>query len=160
MKTGCAHTWKAAPCNRYLNPGGRRLPGLCSIPRAGATCLRHCGRSLISSRPVEAQARVYFDQCAGDVECRADARTRIEGGVKLDKSLTAQTDFYLFAVIAALVLVHARWALPAAIIAPSNIGFWRCCVRIVSNCRFMGFSFLAAIAFTCHFAFIAASNEK
>ncbi|HXQ99526.1 MAG TPA: hypothetical protein VN798_03955, partial [Pseudomonas sp.] len=112
---------------------------------------------MISSRPVEAQARVYFDQCAGDVECRADARTRIEGGVKLDKSLTAQTDFYLFAVIAALVLVHARWALPAAIIAPSNSGFWRCCVRIVSNRRFMGFSLLAAIAFTCHFAFIAIS---
>lgn len=65
--------------------------------------------------------------------------------------------FYLFVVIAGLVLVHARWALPAAIIAPSNSGFWRCCVRIVSNHRFMGFSLLAAIAFTCHFAFIAIS---
>lgn len=65
--------------------------------------------------------------------------------------------FYLFALIAALVFIHATWALPTSCSKLSNVRFRDACGTIISHHRFMGFSLIAAIAFTCHFSFIAIS---
>jgi predicted MFS family arabinose efflux permease len=65
--------------------------------------------------------------------------------------------FYLFAIIAGLVLVHAAWLLPDYRVVPPTSGLWKSSVTIATHFRFMGFSLIAAIAFTCHFSFIAIS---
>ncbi|WP_455923898.1 MFS transporter [Pseudomonas putida] len=69
-----------------------------------------------------------------------------------------QASFYLFALIALLVLIQAIRILPptrgANRPAKGLIGAYR---ELLCNPAFMGFSLIAAIAFTCHFAFIAIS---
>jgi DHA1 family bicyclomycin/chloramphenicol resistance-like MFS transporter len=65
--------------------------------------------------------------------------------------------FYLFAFIAGLVLLNAFRTLPTSRPSPMSARFWKSCAMIVSHRRFMGFSLVAAIAFTCHFSFIAIS---
>lgn len=78
-------------------------------------------------------------------------------GTLLQSAFGWTGSFYLFVLIAALVLAHAVWALPSSFAAASNLRFWSACGAIVSNGRFMGFSLIAAIAFTCHFSFIVIS---
>jgi len=69
-----------------------------------------------------------------------------------------QASFYLFALIALLVLIQAVRILPptrgANRQAKGLISAYR---ELLCNPAFMGFSLIAAIAFTCHFAFIALS---
>ncbi len=69
-----------------------------------------------------------------------------------------QASFYLFALIALLVLLQAIRILPptrgANRPAKGLISAYR---ELLCNPAFMGFSLIAAIAFTCHFAFIALS---
>ncbi len=69
-----------------------------------------------------------------------------------------QASFYLFALIALLVLIQAVRILPptrgANRQAKGLISAYR---ELLLNPAFMGFSLIAAIAFTCHFAFIAIS---
>lgn len=65
--------------------------------------------------------------------------------------------FYLFALIAGAMLIHTRWVLPNEVARPLTTRFWSSCGAILSNGRFMGFSLIAAIAFTCHFSFIVIS---
>lgn len=78
-------------------------------------------------------------------------------GTLLQSAFGWTGSFYLFVLIAALVLAHAVWALPSSFAAASNLRFWSACGAIVSNGRFMGFTLIAAIAFTCHFSFIVIS---
>ena len=78
-------------------------------------------------------------------------------GTLLERAFGWTGSFYLFALIAGLVLIHAVSVLPASLTNPSATGFWASCGGIISNGRFMGFSLIAAIAFTCHFSFIAIS---
>ncbi|WP_285425186.1 Bcr/CflA family efflux MFS transporter [Pseudomonas sp. efr-133-TYG-103a] len=65
--------------------------------------------------------------------------------------------FYLFTLIAILVIIHATFVLPDSMTTQSTTRFWKSFNIIVTNSRFMGFSFISAIAFTCHFSFIAIS---
>jgi DHA1 family bicyclomycin/chloramphenicol resistance-like MFS transporter len=78
-------------------------------------------------------------------------------GTALQHAFGWTGSFCLFAVIAGLVLLHATWVLPVTVAPASSLRFWQSCVLVISNARFMGFSLIAAFAFTCHFSFIAIS---
>lgn len=78
-------------------------------------------------------------------------------GTLLERAFGWTGSFYLFALIAGLVMIHAVSVLPPSLANSSATRFWASCGGIISNGRFMGFSLIAAIAFTCHFSFIAIS---
>lgn len=69
-----------------------------------------------------------------------------------------QASFYLFSLIALMVLIQAIRILPPTCGANRQAkGLISAYLELLLNPAFMGFSLIVAIAFTCHFAFIAIS---
>jgi len=79
-------------------------------------------------------------------------------GTLLQSTLGWTGSFYIFSLIAAAVLLHAVLTLPAPLNTVARRAPWLSTYRsILFHAQFMGLALIAAIAFTCHFSFIAVS---
>ncbi|MDE1168445.1 MAG: MFS transporter [Pseudomonas sp.] len=79
-------------------------------------------------------------------------------GALLQATLGWTASFYLFALLAGAILVQSATMLPGdKHHTVSRTGMFKAYGAIVLSSPFMGFSLIAAIAFTCHFSFIALS---
>ncbi|MGV6396040.1 MFS transporter [Pseudomonas caspiana] len=79
-------------------------------------------------------------------------------GVLLQNTLGWTGSFYVFALIASTVLLHAILTLPDPQLTKRDNRAWiGVCGTIFLNPQFMGLAVVAGIAFTCHFSFIAIS---
>lgn len=79
-------------------------------------------------------------------------------GTLLQNTLGWTGSFYVFALIASAVLLHATVTLPALQPSKRKKDAWLGVYGSISlNPKFVGLALVAAIAFTCHFSFIAIS---
>jgi len=79
-------------------------------------------------------------------------------GVLLQETMGWTSSFYFFSLIAVWLILQAHIVLAAEPSPPlGKAPFLTCYSEIASNGKFLGFSLIAAIAFTCHFSFIAIS---
>lgn len=79
-------------------------------------------------------------------------------GVLLQETIGWTASFYFFSLIAVWLILQAHIVLAAEHSPPlGKTSFLICYSGIASNGKFLGFSLIAAIAFTCHFSFIAIS---